>query len=319
MNIIIAKVFFTILLLSCVSNAKDIQPFSIFYSVGFVNDFIIDSDKLYVGNDMGIVDIFNIKTTKIIKQISLPPLTSSMGKIIPANILSVDYLNGKLLILSIGKDLFCNVWIYENNKLKQIINEEKKLSIKKARFINDEQILFASLGSDIKLYDISENYNVYNLSISHSSMSDFVLNDDKTKMIMADGSGAVKIINTKNANIQNTLSSLNVDNIYKVAQSNGIIITAGQDRRVGVYPKDKKPYYLKSDFLVFCVGISPSGNIGVYSSGEGNNLQLFDTKTKKLKDRLIGHKNIVNQIKFINENELFTSERNSYVLYWKLK
>ena len=134
------RLYILIFLLFGVTYAKDIPHTSRFISVGFVNDFVVNGNTLYAGNDMGTVDIFNIKTTKIIDQISLPPLTSSMNKIIPADILSVDYLNGKLLILSVGKDSYRNVWIYENHMLKQIINEDKKLIIKKVRFLNDEQI-----------------------------------------------------------------------------------------------------------------------------------------------------------------------------------
>ncbi|MCF6340781.1 MAG: nitrate reductase [Sulfurimonas sp.] len=313
------KLFLLILLLLSSSFAKDIKPFSSFYSVGFVNDFVIDEDTLYVGNDMGIVDIFNIKTTKIIKQISLPPLTSSKNKIIPADILSVDYLDGKLLILSVGGNSFRNVWIYENNTLKQIINEEKKLTIKKASFINSKQILFTSIDSDITLYDTSENYNVYSSHISDSKMSDIILNKDKTKIFVADESGTVKIIDAKSSKIEQIFSTLNVDNIYKIAQSNGVIITAGHDRRVGIYQKTQEPYYIKSDFLVFCVGISPTGKIAIYSSGEESHLQLFNTKTKKMLDRLIAHNGIVNKIEFINEHELFSSQRGHYIYRWKLK
>ncbi len=313
------KLYLLISLLLNSLYAKDIQPFSSFYSVGFVNDFVIKGNTLYVGNDMGIVDIFNIKTTKIIKQISLPPLTSSMNKIIPADILSVDYLDGKLLILSVGKNSFRNVWIYENNTLKQIINEEKKLTIKKAHFINNEQILFTSIASDVTLYDTSENYNVYSSHISDSKMSDIILNKDKTKIFVADESGTVKVIDAKSSKIEQIFSTLNVDNIYKIAQSNGIIITAGHDRRVGVYQKTGEPYYIKSDFLVFCVGISPSGETAIYSSGEESHLQLFNTKTKKMLDRLIAHNGIVNKITFINENELFSSQRGHYIYRWKLR
>lgn len=132
------KLYLLIFLLISVTYAKNINPVSRFQSAGFVNDFVVNGNTLYVGNDMGTVDIFNIKTTKIINQISLPPLTSSMNKIIPADILSVDYLNGKLLILSVGKNSYRNVWIYENYMLKRIIDEDKKLTIKEARFVNDE-------------------------------------------------------------------------------------------------------------------------------------------------------------------------------------
>ena len=313
------KLLITFILLSSVIHAKDIKPVSKFHSIGFVSDFVLDSGKLYVANDMGTVDIFDFKTKKILEQIILPPLTSSFNKIIPADILSVDYLNGKVLILSVGKDSYKNVWIYENHTLRQIINEDRKLSIKEARFVDDEKIIFSTLGSDIILHDTSENYNLYNSHISNSAMQDISLSFDKTKMVMSDESGEIKLIDVKSSKILKTYPSVNVDNVYKVAFSEGVIITAGQDRRVGVYQNNKKPYYIKSDFLVFCVGISPSGKIGLYSSGEKSNMQLFDTSTKIEYDRLVGHKNQINQIKFINEDELLSSERGNDVLYWKIK
>jgi hypothetical protein len=167
------KLFALIFLLFGVVYAKDINPASRFVFVGFVNDFVVNNNSLYVGNDMGSVDIFNIKTKKMINQILLPPLISSMNKIVPADILSVDYLNGKLLILSVGNDSYRNVWIYENHMLKQIIDEDKKLTIKEAHFINNEQILLATLGSDIMLYDTSEKYLLYNSHISHSAMMEW--------------------------------------------------------------------------------------------------------------------------------------------------
>lgn len=301
-----------------VTYAKDISPTTIYKSVGFVNDFVVDKNKLYVGNDAGTVDIFDIKTAKIINQISLQPLTSSMNKIIPADILSVDYLNGKLLILSVGKDTYRNVWIYENYMLKQIVNEEKKLTIKEARFVNDEQIIFATLGSDIILHDMSEKYDLYNTHISYSTLGDITLSKNKHKIIIADESGTVKIVDTKSSNVEQIYSSQNVDNIYRVAYANGTIITAGQDRRVGVYNNSQEPYHIKSDFLVFCVGISPSGTTGVYSSTQENHLQLFNPKTKEKHERLVGHKSVINQIKFINEEELFSSSRDNYILHWNL-
>lgn len=313
------KRYMLLLLIAFSLFARDIRPTATYRSVGFINDFVVSGNRLFVANDAGVVDVFDTKSAKIVNQISLPLLTSSMKQIVPADILSVDYLDGKLLILSVGDNSYRNVWIYENNRLKQIIDERKKLVIKKAKFINDEKIMFTSIGSDIMLYDTKEAYSLYNTQVSSSTMGDIALSFDKKEMAMSDESGAVNIIDVATSKILRSHSSQNVDNIYKVAYSNGNIITAGQDRRVGVYQKNQKPYYIKSDFLVFCVGLSPGGNLGVYSSGEENILQLFDIKTKIKYDRLVGHKNVVNNITFINEKELFSSSRGNSVYYWKLK
>lgn len=313
------KKYTLILLIAFSLFAKDIRPTTVYNSVGFVNDFVVSGNRLFVAGDAGVVDVFDIKSAKIVNQISLPPLTSSIKQIIPADILSVDYLNGKLLILSVGDNSYRNIWIYENNRLRQIIDERKKLVIKRAKFVNDEKIMFATIGSDIMLYDTKEAYSLYNTHISSSTMGDIALSFDKKEMVMSDESGEVNIIDVATSKVLKSYNSQNVDNVYKVAYSNGTIITAGQDRRIGVYQKNQKPYYINSNFLVFCVGLAPSGNLGIYSSGEENALQLFDIKTKVKYDRLVGHKNIVNNIAFINEKELFSSSRGNSVYYWKLK
>ena len=312
------KLFTVLFLIISISYAKDIKPFAKFISAGFINDFVIANNSLHVGNDAGSVDVFDIKTQKIKYQIILPPLISSMGKLITADILSVDYLNGKILILSVGKNSYRNIWIYENNELKQIINEDKKLSIKKAKFIDNEKIMLGTLASEIMLYDISESYNIYNTHISDSAMGDIVLSDDKKTMVLADESGCVSVIDIKSSNILQKYNSQNVDNIFKVAYANGTVITAGQDRRVGVYPKNKKPYYIKSNFLVFCVALSQDGKTGIYSQGEDANLQIFDINSRKNKNRLIGLNGVVNKIVFSTKNTVYSSDRSNTILKWKI-
>lgn len=299
-------------------SAKEIYPTFKLKSMGLVNDFVVVKDKIYIANDEGTVDIFDLKTQKLIEQIVLEPITSSRRQLLPPNILSVDCLNGKVLMVSTGVEAYKNVWIYENHQLKKIIGEDKKLTLKEARFVADDKILLGTFGSEILLHDLGESYNVYKRHVSQSTLGDIELSKDKSEVIMSDESGEIKLIDVKTSKTLKVFSSQNVDNVYKVAYANGVIITAGQDRRVAVYQKDEKDYHIKSDFLVYSVGIAPSGKIGIYSSGEESDLQLFNTKTKEKLDRLVGHEGIVNQIKFINEKELFSNERSRYVYYWRL-
>lgn len=298
--------------------AKEISPVFKLKSIGFVNDFVIDGNYLYAGNDMGTVDIFDIKKKKIINQIVLPMIVSGRDMLVAANVMSVDYINGKVLIVSIGEGSYRNVWIYENYELKNIIDETKKLTIKEARFLDDEQIIFGTLGSDVVLHDTKEHYNIYQTHISQSTIGDIVLSSDKTELVFVDESGEVKILDAKSSKVKKSYSSQNVDNIYHVAYSKGVILTAGQDRRMAVYQDGKKDYHLKSSFLVYCVGLSPSAKIGVYTSNEQNHLQLFDPRTKSLGDILVGHNTSVNQINFISEYELFSSDGRDEIFYWNI-
>ena len=286
--------------------------------MGLVNDFVIEKNIIYIANDAGTVDIFDLKTQKIINQIVLDPITSSRRQLLPPNILSVDCLNGKVLIVSTGLEAYKNVWIYENHELEKIIGEDKKLTLKEARFADDDKIILGTFSSEIALHDTAESYNLYNRHVTQSTLGDITLSEDKSKVIMSDESGEIRVLDVKTSETLKIYSSQNVDNVYHVAYAKGVIITAGQDRRVAVYQEGEKDYHIKSDFLVYCVGITPSGKTGIYSSGEQSDLQLFNTKTKEKLDRLVGHEGIVNQIKFINEKELFSNERSRYVYYWRL-
>ena len=306
------------LLFSYLLYAYEIRPTSTFHSTGFVNSFVVKDKNLYVANSMGTVDIFNTDTKKIIEQIVLPPLTTSLDKLIPQNVISVDCMDNRVLIVSIGENSYRNVWIYENNELVQIVDESKKLTIKKAMFIDDQKILFGTFGSEVILHDTKENYNLYKSHINQSTMGGIALNHDKSKMVMSYESGEIKLIDVQSSEVQMTYDSQNVDNVYDVAYNNGVIVTAGQDRRVAVYRDGEKDYHLKSHFLVYAIGLSPSGEIAAYSSGDEQNIQIFNTKTKNLQEILIGHKSRINQIWFKNEKELYSAESLNKIFYWRL-
>ena len=299
-------------------NAKEIYPSAKFKSMGLVNDFVVSKNKLYIANDAGTIDIYDLTTQKIVNQIILDLITTKMGRLTSPNVLSVDIRGDKLLIVSIGVSSFRNIWLYENFELTKIIGEDKKLTVKEARFIDDEKIMLGNFSSEIVLHDIGESYNLYKRHVTQSTLGDIALSEDNSKVVMSDESGEIRLLDVKSSQTLQVYSGQNVDNVYHVAYANGVILTAGQDRRVGVYQEGVKDYHIKSDFLVYCVGITPDGKTGLYADGEESNIQLFDTKTKEKLDTLVGHEGVINQIKFINDKELFSSERSRYVHYWRL-
>ena len=61
-----------LLLQNCYS--KDIKPTFVFKSKGFVNDFVVDGSKIYVANDEGSVEIFDLATQKLQDEIFIEPI-----------------------------------------------------------------------------------------------------------------------------------------------------------------------------------------------------------------------------------------------------
>ena len=259
-----------------------------------------------------------MKDKKIVNQIFLPLVTSPTNTLQAPKILSVDYYNGKILILSIGSKGYRNLWIYENHKLRNIVSETEKYTIKEARFVDDEKIIFGTFGSEIILQDIQEKSNLYKSHISQSTMGDILLNDSKDTLFMADESGTILEVDVKTSEVKNTYDSQNVDNIYSIAYAKGVLITGGQDRRVGVYQKNKKPYHIKSTFMVHAVGITPNGNIGAYSNGHTEKIHLFNTATKKEIAVLVGHKSNIIKIIFADEKKMISIDQTQRILVWNI-
>ncbi len=274
------------------SFARDIKPAFVMHTSGFVSDFVIDKDKLYAATDEGSVDIFSLRTQSLINQILFKPIRTEQGESIPTKVLSVDRYEGKTLIVTTAVGNYRAVWLHDGKQLSCIIKPHDKQMIRKARFIDAKHFIFGSVGYELSKYTLNDSYHIYTNHIESSAFSDLELSEDKSHMISTSESGIVTMSDVSSGKIIKKLKALNVDNIYKLAYKNGTIITAGQDRRVGVYPKNAKPYYIKSDFLVYAVGLSPSGKIGVYASSQESDLQLFDVKSGKKTDRLIGHKAI---------------------------
>lgn len=298
--------------------ARDIIPVTTVETSGLVSDFVEDNGYLYVATDEGTVDVIDLVKQEIVRKIQLPDLITERGDTIPARVHCVDRNHGKTLLLSSGEHAYRNIWIDSDGELKKIIDAKKGLMPKKVLFTEESKLIMGSFGSEVVLYDNEENAKLYERQVSTSTMGDMALSSDKKKMVISDESGNVMLVEINSSKTLQTFSSEHVDNIYKVAYANETIITAGQDRRVGVYRKDGKDYHLKSDFLVYAVGLSPNGSTGAYSSGLEHYLQLFNTQTQKKGDRLIGHYAIPNKIYFINETSVISSGDESRIFFWKL-
>ena len=300
-------------------SAKDIHPVETIEVSGLVSDFVEDSGYLYVATDAGIVDVIDLSSRKIVRQILMPSIDSVQNGKVPSRIHAIDRYQDKTLLVTSASNAYREVWIEQNGKLKKIIGSDKHIMPKSAFFNKEGKIVFGTFGSDVMLYDNLENYRVYEQHISESTMGGMVLSPDKSKMVISDESGAVRIIDVNSSKVLKVYDREHVDNIYKVAYANGVILTAGQDRRVGVYfTGSDSSYHLKSDFLVYCVGLSPNATTGVYSSGIEHRLQLFDPQSGKKGDRLVGHYATPTKILFINEKALISSGDEARVFFWLL-
>lgn len=314
------KMFILLLVISSLFSNEIKKPFAQFEASGSVTDMVYKENKLYSATDASCVDIFDIKIQKIIKKITVEQITDFMGDVIDSKVYSVDLIENKILLLSQGKKGARRVHIYENKTLNLVLPDDKGLFIAKAKFLNSNTIILGLLSNEIISYNIKEKKQNYRIQVSQSKFSDFVLNEDKTKIIVADESGTLKIHETKDGSFLEELSGQNLDNVFQVDTKNGIIATAGQDRRVVIYaPEFDSAYYKTSKFLIYSVGLSPSGNLVAYSSNEINNVTVFNTINQNKIEEFGGNKMVLSKILFINENEFFVSSDSTTINQFKIK
>ncbi|RXJ86274.1 WD40 repeat domain-containing protein [Arcobacter sp. CECT 8985] len=315
------KMIFIFSLFSIFLNASMIiKPDAKMSTSGGVTDIVISKNRLFASTVNGTVDIFDLNTKEFIKKISVPKTVDFTGEEINAKVYSVDVLNNKILILAQGKKGGRNIYLYEDNKLTQIISDKKRLFISKAKFIDKNKIIYSLLSNQFFLYNLSTNKNIYERQISQSRFSDFSLNDDKSKVILADESGILHEYEVSNGKFIRNFKNQNLDNVYQVDWKKDTIITAGQDRRSVVYNETtQNVYYKQSDFLVYSCGLSPNSHYAGYSSDELNTVTIFNTLTQTAMYKLIGNKMLITNIVFLNDNEIFVSSDDSKINYYKIK
>lgn len=298
--------------------SQELKPTQTYLASGGVTSIVLKDSLLYISTDASKINIFETQTSKLKKSITIPKIKDFAGDSINTKIYSIDLINEKILFVSQGKKGFREIHEYKDEQLTKVISTKMKMSISKALYINENSIIFSTLSNQLFLYNLKEEKIIWEIQVSQSKFSDLQLNEEKTEAIIADESGSLSQINVKNEKISKIFTGLNVDNIFQVDIKNNTIITAGQDRRCGIY-KSSDAYYKKADFLIYSVGLSPSGKIAGYANNEENDITIFNTETKKELYILRGHKMTISNILFKNENELFSSSDSNEVYYWQLK
>ena len=309
-----------VLVISSLFGADIQQPSKQYSTSGSVVDMVVQDERLYSATDASCVDVFDLKTAKLVSQINVEKIKDFMGDIIHSKVYSVDVMKGRVVLLSQASKGFRRVHIHTEGKNELLISADDKLYIAKARFLDENTLLLALLGNQVISYDIKKRKQNWKVSVSQSKFSDFMMNEERDEVVVADESGDLKILSTKDGSLLKTLSGQNLDNVFQVDYKNGIIATAGQDRRIVVYNTlFLSAYYKSSSFLIYSVGISPSGKRVGYASDENNNVTVFDTSSKNTIGIFGGNKMTLNKILFLTETAFLVASDDRTVNLYQIK
>ncbi|RLD67038.1 MAG: WD40 repeat domain-containing protein [Bacteroidetes bacterium] len=312
-----------IILLSVLSlSAIAIKPIHKIKADGAVTDILKDGNTLYAATDNATINVFSLQNRRLLYKISFPKIKDFMGDIISPKVYDIDKLPSSEAIIAAvqGNRGFANIYIVRNRKPELIIKDiEAKMMVKRVKFIDKNTILLGLLSNELVRYDLVKKKVIYRVQISAYTFSDIVLDAQRKEVITADESGIIHIIDVQTGKILKELSGKNVDNIYQIDYQGSTIICGGQDRRLSIYHRNtSQSYYLQGSFLIYSVGLSPSGKYGAFSANEENEIKVFNTKTKQEVAMLIGSETLITRILFTSESELITSSDDPNILFWKI-
>ncbi len=298
-----------------------ISPFMSIKADGNVLDLVHFRGDIYVATDSGFIDVYDLNSTKLKQKIEFEKIKDFTGNLIGAKIYSVDVdKSGDILCVIQGKSFYRKLALVKNGKIKILLNSNKKLMIKKAKFINKNEVFIALLSNEIILYDIKKDKFNYRISLSQSQFSDFALNEQKDQAACSSESGGVVVVDAKSGKKLYTLNSGNVDNVYKVDFKGGKILSAGQDRRGILYhlPKGNFDRY-DASFLIYACALSKNAKYGAITINEDNDIAIFDLKTKKQTELLKGQESTLNSIIFVDDKTLVSGSDDKNIKIWRLK
>ena len=290
---------------------------------GAVSDIAIHNGKVYVATEMGKVDILDLKTKKKVKSIQFPKFKDFMGELQPPKVFSVDVSpNGKTIVAIVqgnrgGRELY----IYQNNKLIKLISWSQNIPAYRVRFVNNQKVILGLSGDEIVLYNISNRKVIYRKAVGMSFFSDMEINEARNKLALTDESGDTRIIDIKTGKIIKKIEELNKDKSFDVDFKKDRIINGSRDKKAVYYNLKTNKYRIlhSKDFMVFSVGLSPSGKFGAYLYDEKYNVKVFKTDTGDFITTLKGHTATPSVIKFINDRELITGCDDGKIYFWRFR
>ncbi len=315
----LSKVIVFISLWSIALFGAELHPVKNYKVHGNINDVVYKSGKLYVGTSEGHVDVVDRKSAKIVQEITLSKIKDFMGDTIDSEVFSVDVSKAGILILSQDFDGYSRLDLYKNGKLEHLISKKDKLYIVKAKFVAADKVLLGQLSNVYTLYDLKSKKHIWDVQVTTSKFSDFAFDDAKKRVATADESGVMNIVSLKDGKILRHYEGVNRDEVFKIDWKKHLIITAGKDKRVGLYRDDSyTTSYKDYGFFIYCVALSKDAKLGAASINDNNDVVVFDTSSKEDKYKLVGNKSKITNIIFLNDKEVLVAANNNMINLFKL-
>ena len=187
------------------------------------------------------------------------------------------------------------------------------MSIAKALWVSQTQVLVALMSHEILLFSTQERRVVYQTQITQASFSDMAYNSRDSILYTSGESGVVYALDSKSGALVGQYNSINKDKVFTISFGGDRLVGAGQDKRLSIYTLQNgsrlvDAAMVKSEFLIYAAGIDERGEYIGYMSDENGSVRILRAKDKKPIATLEGISGVVNSIVFYKTSVLVSCD-----------
>lgn len=319
-----------ILILALPLQAETGAQAQVIHTGGILTHISVYKDMIFAGNAEGGIDIFTLSSHKARKLLTLklPPIQDYFGNTHLPRVYDIATFDGQTLFIlseaSQGKRQILSLHIHNPHTIHTLL--QTSTAPKRIIAYDNNKLVVGFLSNEIGLFDLQRAEFLYKIHPSLAGFSDMCVN--APYIFSTDESGAVSVIGLASGELLKRLDTINKDNNYNIVSARDTILTAGVDKQMAIYTfaTDSNHTFtlqnatsIKSEFLIYAVGISPSGTLGAYSKNEQSDIGIIHLPTKRELLTLKGATSLANALIFYDERTLIVGSDDRYFTIWHIK
>ena len=234
----------------------------------------------------------------------------------------MNVLDGKILFLAQAEDGYSELFVSDGNKTTKVLDKSKMLYAKAAKYVDGEHVLLALMSDEVILYDIVHKKVLKRRKFGEYFYSVMAMDKDRRHFVIGDEGGEVIMGEAPSLKRLKLFENINKDKILSIDINKNIIAAGSRaDKTLAIYDWQENSHKVvkNPDFFIYVVGVSPDNRYVVYGDNDKYVLKVLSIGNLERKYELIGHKNIVNVVRFIDKNTIVTGSETGEILKWRLK
>ncbi|BCD68881.1 WD40 repeat domain-containing protein [Nitratiruptor sp. YY09-18] len=311
---------FIVLLLGVLLYGADLSPASSVNIKAAVLDAVFANHKIYLATDAGKVVIMD-ENLSVQKSLRVRKIKDFMGTLHDADIYSVDVLDDQILYLAQAEDGYAELYLYRDGNASKVLDKSLHLYAKAAKFVDKQHAILALMSDEVVLYDLVARKIVKRAKAGEYFYAAMAMDPSRKMVAIGDEGGEVVVLNPQNLEHIKLFKDVNKDKILSIAINNPLIAAGSRaDKTLAIYNlRGGKPkVYKNPDFFIYVTTLSPMNHYVVFGDNEKYILKVASVESLDIQYRLIGHKNIVNVVRFLDEKRVLSASETGEIKIWRL-